>query len=118
MPLVKIEISDGKSADYKKQLLDGVHTALVNSIGIADSDRFQRLYELPNEHFEKNASKTNNFTIIEIVMFAGRSKEQKARMYEEIVNELHNRLGIANTDIFIYIHEPPNENWGLAGKQR
>ncbi len=50
-------------------------------------------------------------------MFQGRTKKQKARMYEEIVKELYERLEIQATDVFIVIHEPPNENWGLAGKQ-
>ena len=51
-------------------------------------------------------------------MFPGRTKEQKARIYEEIVKELYERLKIEATDVFIVINEPPNENWGLAGKQR
>jgi len=45
-PLVKIEIRKGFSAEYKKAILDGVHQALVDALGIPDSDRFQRIYEL------------------------------------------------------------------------
>ena len=56
--------------------------------------------------------------MIEITMFQGRTKEQKARIFEEIVKELFARLEIQATDVFIVIHEPPNENWGLAGRQR
>ena len=118
MPLVRIEIIKGKSIDYKKEMLDAVHTALVNAIQIEDWDRFQRLYEIEDGLFERSESKTDKFTIIEITMFPGRSKEQKARIYEEIVKELYERLGIQATDVFILINEPSNENWGLAGKQR
>lgn len=32
MPLVKIEIRKGQSAEYKKAVLDGVHEALVQAI--------------------------------------------------------------------------------------
>ena len=56
--------------------------------------------------------------MIEITMFPGRTKEQKARVFTEIVGELERRLGIANTDVFIVLHEPPDENWGLSGRQR
>lgn len=118
MPLVRIEIEKGKTLEYKKELLDGVHTALVNAIHIEEWDRFQRLTEFDPECFEKSDSKTNKFTLIEITMFPGRTKEQKARIFNEIVTELRNRLGIDATDVFITIHEPPNEDWGLAGKQR
>ena len=118
MPLVRIEIIKGKSVDYKKKLLDAVHVALMNAIQIEDWDRFQRLYEIEDELFERSESKTDKFTMIELTMFQGRTKEQKERIYEEIVKELYERLEIQATDVFIVIHEPPNENWGLAGKQR
>lgn len=118
MPLVKIEIIEGKTREYKAGLLEGVHEALEKSLGIENWDRFQRLYELPIENFERSESKTDKFTMIEITMFPGRTKEQKANLYKEIVNELNERLCIESTDIFIVINEPPNENWGLAGIQR
>lgn len=118
MPLVRIEIIKGKDVAYKKALLEAVHVALVNAIQIEDWDRFQRLYEIDKELFERSESKTDKFTMIELTMFPGRTKEQKARIYEEIVKELYERLKIEATDVFIVINEPPNENWGLAGKQR
>jgi len=118
MPLVRVEIIKGKDIVYKKTLLEAVHTALVNAVQIEDWDRFQRLYEIDNELFERSESKTDKFTMIELTMFPGRTKEQKARIYEEIVKELQERLNIEATDVFIMINEPPNENWGLAGKQR
>lgn len=118
MPLVRIEIIKGKTAEYKKTMLDAVHAGLVNAIQIEDWDRFQRLIEIDDEFFERSESKTDNFTMIEITMFQGRTKEQKARIYEEITKELYNRLEIQPTDVFIVLNDPPDENWGLAGKQR
>ena len=118
MPLIRIEILKGKDASYKKTLLDAVHDALAAAIGIPDWDRFQKLYELEPECFERAPEKTDYFTMIEITMFPGRTKAQKARIFEEITKELYTRLGINNGDVFIVIQEPPNENWGLAGKQR
>lgn len=118
MPLIRIEILKGKDTSYKKTLLDAVHDALAAAIGIPDWDRFQRLYELEPECFERAPGKTDHFTMIEITMFPGRTKAQKARIFEEITKELYTRLGINNGDVFIVIQEPPNENWGLAGKQR
>ena len=88
MPLIRIEIIKGKDAGYKKELLVAVHTALVNAIQIENWDRFQRLYEIEEEFFERSESKTDKFTMIEITMFQGRTKEQKTQIYEEIVKEL------------------------------
>lgn len=118
MPLVRIEIIKGKDSTYKRKLMDSVHDALVNAIGIEDWDKFQRLYEIDDEFFDRSEGKTDRFTMIELTMFPGRTREQKAALYREIVRLLSENLGIQPTDIFIVINEPPNENWGLAGVQR
>ena len=45
MPLVRIEIIKGKDIDYKKKIMDSVHTALISAIQIGDwqvnKDNFQ-----------------------------------------------------------------------------
>ena len=118
MPLVRVEIVKGKSHEYKKTLLDCIHEALVETLCIEDWDRFQRIIETDKEDFEIPSGKTENFTIIEITMFQGRSKEQKRALIEIITKKLGERLEIIPTDVFIIINEPPNENWGLGGKQK
>ncbi len=78
MPLVKIEILAGKSAEYIKAILDDVHHALVQSINMPEHDRIQRLYELDAGNFEAYPKKTDNVTIIENTMFKGRSTQPKS----------------------------------------
>jgi hypothetical protein len=39
MPLVKVEIYEGKSKKYKKAVLDSIHDALVTSFKIPIDDR-------------------------------------------------------------------------------
>ncbi len=115
MPLVKIEIRAGKSTEYKKAILDGVHQALFQSIKIPDYDRIQRLYELDAGNFEAYPNKTDNVTIIEITMFKGRSTEAKKQLYKAIVDNLAKSPGIKGDDITIVLHEPPLDNWGIRG---
>jgi 4-oxalocrotonate tautomerase family enzyme len=90
----------------------------MESIGIEDWDRFQRIVEIDPEDFETAPGKTDNFMIMEITMFPGRSKEQKKALIETITQKLGDRLSVSPTDVFIVINEPPNENWGLGGKQK
>ncbi|MFL0195875.1 tautomerase family protein [Clostridium sp. WILCCON 0269] len=115
MPLVKIEIFKGKTAEYKKAILNGVHSALVQAFKIPDDDRMQRLYELDRENFEVTPTKTEQCTLIEITAFKGRSVEAKRKLYREIVNNLKMDPGIDGEDIVIVINEPPLENWGVRG---
>lgn len=118
MPLVRVDMIKGKDKEYKKTLLECIHEGLVESIGIEDWDRFQRIVEIDREDFETAPGKTDNFMIIEITMFPGRTKEQKKALIEHVTAKLVERLSIAATDVFIVINEPADENWGMAGKQR
>ena len=118
MPLVRIEIIKGKSAEYKKALLDCVHEGLVEAIGIADWDRFQRIEEFDKACWEAPEGKTENFMIIELTIFPGRNREQKKAAIEKITGLLCEKLGIPATDVFIVMNEPPFENWGMGGVQK
>ncbi|MGE5403804.1 MAG: tautomerase family protein [Candidatus Saccharibacteria bacterium] len=115
MPLVKVELRAGKTPEYKKAILDGVHDALVQAIKIPEWDRNQRLYELNSENYEIPSNKSEDAVIIEITMFKGRTKEAKRQLYQNIVANLARSPGIEGNDIMIVINEPPLENWGIRG---
>ena len=118
MPLVSVNMIKGKSSEYKKTVLECIHAGLMESIGIEDWDRFQRIVEIPKDDFETAPEKTDNFMIIELTLFPGRTKEQKGDAIKAITSRLSNCLGIAPTDVFIVINEPPLENWGMGGVQK
>lgn len=114
-PLAKIEIVEGKSTEYKNAVLKGVHNALVNALGVPASEILQRLYELPFNNFEYPPDKTANTTIIEIIMFKGRSLKLKRELYQSIVYNLEKNPGINGNDVTIVLLEPSLENWGMRG---
>ena len=118
MPLVKVEMLRGKDPEYKKTVLDCIHQGLVDSVGIEDWDRFQRITEYDRGDMEFPSFKTDDFMIVEIKLFPGRTKEQKAALIESITGNLNRSLGIAASDVFIVIDEPSLENWGIGGKQK
>ncbi len=118
MPLVKINMLKGKSSEYKMKVLDCVHSGLMDSLGIEDRDRFQRIIEYDKSDYETAPSKTDNFMIIELTLFPGRTAEQKRKAIELITDKLCSELNIFPTDVFIVIDEPPFENWGMGGKQK
>ena len=61
---------------------------------------------------------TDDFMIIELTIFPGRTKEQKEKAIEIITGNLKSRLSIDPADVFIIMTEPPLENWGFGGKQK
>ncbi len=115
MPIVRIEMLRGKSPEYRKTILNVVHQALVDCFKIPHYDRNQRIIEIDKENFEHPENRSEDYLLIEITAFKGRSNEAKKNLYQSIVDHLVQELGIARTDIIIVIHEPPLENWGIAG---
>jgi phenylpyruvate tautomerase PptA (4-oxalocrotonate tautomerase family) len=105
----------GKEPRFKKAVMDGVHRALVDALKIPERDRTQRLYELDPDSFERSGNKTEDFVLIEITMFKGRSYKAKKKLYSNIAANLGGSPGIAPGDVLIVIHEPELINWGVRG---
>jgi phenylpyruvate tautomerase PptA (4-oxalocrotonate tautomerase family) len=114
MPIVTISLRKGKTIEQRKALFDAVHDALVAAFKIPDSDRMQKIVEFDDENFEIPQGKTPQYTIIEIAVFPGRSREAKKELYRLIVEKL-TALGIPATDVFILLNEQPLDNWGIRG---
>ena len=118
MPLVKIEMLAGKPLKYKKTVFDCFHEGLIEAFGIQVWDRFQRITEYDKSNWEIPEEKSENFMIIELTIFPGRTKEQKKAAIKIITDKLSQRLDISPTDIFIVMNELPLDNWGMGGKQK
>jgi phenylpyruvate tautomerase PptA (4-oxalocrotonate tautomerase family) len=114
MPLVRIEILEGRSVEERRQLFEAIHRALVEAFEIPDDDRTQRIVEYHPVNFEIPPGKSDRYTLIEITAFPGRSRTAKAALYEAIVQRLGD-LGVDATDVSIVVHEPSLENWGIRG---
>lgn len=114
MPLVKISILKGRTKSEKKQLLNIVHSALVEAFKIPHGDRVQRIYEFDADNFEIPDNRTNKFTIIEITILPGRSFEAKKHLYKLIFSELK-KLGYQDNDAAVVLIEPELNNWGVRG---
>jgi len=56
--------------------------------------------------------------LVRIEIIKGKSAEYKKTLIESITAKLGARLGLAPTDVFIVMHEPPDANWGIGGKQK
>ncbi len=116
MPLVKISLLKGRSTSEKKQLLDLVHSSLVEAFKIPEDDRLQRVYEFDKDNFDIPDDRSNKYTIIEIVIFPGRSSDSKKTLYKLVFSKLK-KMKYQDNDAIIVLHEPRLENWGLRGGQ-
>src|SRR3977135_3812950 len=51
MPLIRVDMIEGRSADEIKELLDTTHRMLVSVLKIPQRDRYQIVHEHPTSHF-------------------------------------------------------------------
>jgi 4-oxalocrotonate tautomerase len=54
--------------------------------------------------------------VIEVKMFAGRTREQKARLVKKLTEGTMEALGVEAEVVRVIIHDIPKENWSVAGK--
>ena len=114
MPLARIEVRKSRSADEIAELMEAVYLAQREALKVPEGDRQIRYVEHKPEHFAVPPEKSENYTLVEIVLFPGRTLEAKRQLYQSIVRRF-GAIGIAPTDVFIVLHEPPLDNWGLRG---
>ncbi len=114
MPLVKIETRKSWRASQKTQIMEAIHTAMQEALKIPENDRDIRFHEYHPDNFQVSPEKSENYILVEISMFSGRSLQAKKELYQGIVANL-GKLGIPASDVFIVLHEVPLENWGIRG---
>lgn len=114
MPLAKIETRKSWSASQKKKIMEAIHSAMREALKIPENDRNIRFHEYRTEDFQVPPEKTENYTLVEISMFTGRSLQAKKELYRCIVANL-GKVGIHSNDAFIVLYEVPLDNWGIRG---
>ncbi len=115
MPQVKIYGLRTSLEKHREDLSKAIHQALMSAFGMPEKKRFQRFIALEPEGFIFPEEKSQQYTIIEVSMFQGRSIEAKKQLIKLLYTHVHEHTGIANDDIEITLFETPMENWGLRG---
>jgi len=114
MPLAKIEVLKNWSPTQVQEIIEAVYLAQREGLKVPEGDRQIRFIDHKPEHFHVPPGKTENYTLVEINIFTGRSIEAKRVLYQAIVKNL-GAVGIAPSDILIVLHEIPLENWAIWG---
>ena len=100
MPVVKIELIKGKSKEFKMIFMDTVHESMVETLKIPANDKNIRLMDYDADCFD---TKPPYQYFIEIIMFSGRTKETKSKLFRSLVDKLHDKLNIDPQSVFIVI---------------
>ncbi len=115
MPLAKVEVRKPRSPEEIQAVIDAIYWAQREALKVPETDRQVRYIEHRPEHFAVPPGKSDHYTVVEISLFPGRSVDAKRALYREIVQRLA-PLGIPADEVFVVLHEPALENWGMGGQ--
>lgn len=120
MPIVTLTVRKPKSAEFKAQVLDAIHAALVE-IGAHPNDRFQRVIELDEADFrfdpgfpDVRTRRTDDFMLVEILLGVGRSVKIKKQLLAGITQRL-SALDLDAENLMVVFQDLPWENFSPAG---
>ena len=112
MPLVKIELKEGRDLPTLLKMKELVMDAVVEALQLPDDDRNIRIVEYKPDLFSLKASYE---ILVEITLLEGRTPETKKKIYQNIVNSFEQHKVALKETVFIVLNEQPLQNWGVRG---
>lgn len=115
MAQIKIYGLRASLSTHAVALSAAIHDAVVEALAYPAEKKFHRFIALEKSEFFFPDDRSENYTIIEISMFEGRSVESKKALIRLIFTNIARKTGIKPQDVEITIHETPKHHWGIRG---
>jgi 4-oxalocrotonate tautomerase len=119
VPIVRIDLIEGKSEEYRTQVGEIVYQTLEDVLNVPKGDRFQVITEhrrsaLPFDRDYLGVHRSDDCVFFQITLNAGRSVGLKQSFYKELTDRLHQGVKLRQEDVFINLVEVPKENWSYG----
>lgn len=119
MPLVRIQLVEGKPEAHRKALVDGVYAALRQTFDVPEEDLFMQVEEFAakNFHFSRSylgITRSDDLVILQLTVSNTRTFAKKQALYQAIVANLGENPGLRPEDVFINLIEVAKENWSFG----
>lgn len=101
MPIVRIDITGPKPADYTQALLAETRAAVTEALGAPDERVVIRVIETPEEQVSVPSCRTSRYTLVDVLMYEGRSPELKRAFGLALRGRLAERPGIEASEVAI-----------------
>ena len=118
MPLVRIDVQEGRTPDELRKLADTVQEVMLDVFAAPPRDRYQIITEHPKGHIIAEDTglglqRTDRIVIIQIFQ-QGRSTEQKQAMYAELAQRLEAECGVPGEDLIISVMANRHVDWSFG----
>ena len=118
MPLIVVDLVAGRSAEQIGSLLDGVHDAVVEALGVPVRDRYQIVHEhdasrMVVQDTGLHIERSRDVVVIQVTS-RPRPPDQKVALYRLVCEQLESRCGISPRDVMISVVENSDEDWSFG----
>jgi len=119
MPLVRIDLLEGKTLEYRDRVGEIVYRSMVETLNVPQFDRFQIITEhagasLNYDRDYLGIHRSDDCIFIQVTLNGGRSVEMKQRFYKAVADCLHDELELRREDVFINLVEVNKEDWSFG----
>ena len=118
MPLVRIDVIEGRSDEEVRALADAVQDVMMEVFAAPARDRYQVIHEhrpgrLIAEDTGLGLERTDRVVIIQVTQ-QGRSESQKKALYAALASSLESRAGVSPSDLIVSVVANTNADWSFG----
>lgn len=118
MPLVRIDVLEGRSEEELRLLLDTVQEVMESEFEAPPRDRYQVLTEhapgrLVVQDSGLGIDRSDSVVLVQVVQ-QGRSDAQKKALYAELARRLHEEVGLRPEDLVVSVSENTKADWSFG----
>lgn len=118
MPLINIDLIEGRSDEQVKILLDAAHRAVVEAFQVPQGDRYQIVNEhRPGRMIVEDTGlgipRTDKVVVISVTS-RPRTEESKVRFYQLLAQALQEDCGIEANDLMVSIVTNTHADWSFG----
>ena len=119
MPIIRTSVRAGTPDKTKAAIVQGIHDALVSSIGMPEDELFNLVesYDPQDFYYSRTfngIARSDAIVLIEITMRRGRSDAMKTQLYQSIAQNIEAATQIDPRDLFIFMHENDHSDWSVG----
>jgi 4-oxalocrotonate tautomerase len=118
MPLLYIDLIEGRTPSEVRTLLDAIHDAVVDAFGVPPRDRYQVLHTHPAHEIVAwdtglGIERSSRLVVVHVVS-RRRAREMKEKFDELLASNLADQCGVDPADLIVSITENGDEDWSFG----
>ena len=118
MPLLYIDLVEGRSPSEVRALLDAIHETVVEAFGVPERDRYQVVHTHPAHEivtldtglgFDRSSRQ-----VVLYMVSRRRARELKQKFYDLLASRFAERCGLDPADLIVSVTENADEDWSFG----